>query len=147
VATSEPEIKRRTKMRVLLVALLVAVTALFVALPATATTGKGQLFHDGEVVGTVINPAPIAAGSGTDPFFKVTNGASGQLGIAGVAPGDGPYHGGNWQVYLVTFQPGVTPYLLTSDEAVFAARDAGDVTVTRAGDADFRCPVVQPNGG
>jgi hypothetical protein len=27
---------------------------------------------------------------------------------------------------------------------VFAARDAGDVTVTRAGSADFRCPVVKP---
>jgi hypothetical protein len=37
-----------------------------------------------------------------------------------------------------------TPYLLTSDEAVIAAKAAGDVTVTRAGDADFRCPVVQP---
>jgi hypothetical protein len=134
-------------MRVLLAVCLAGVTALLVALPATATTGKGQLFHDGAVVGTVVTPSPIAPGSGTDPFYNVTNGASGQLGIAGVAPGDGPYHGGNWQVYLVTFKPGVTPYVLTSDEAVFAARDAGDVTVTRAGDADFRCPVTQPNDG
>ena len=134
-------------MRVLLAVSLAGVTALLVALPATATTGKGQLFHDGSVVGTVVTPSPIAPGSGTDPFYNVTNGASGQLGIAGVAPGDGPYHGGSWQVYLVTFNPGVTPYLLTSDEAVFAARDAGDVTVTRAGDADFRCPLTQPNGG
>jgi hypothetical protein len=131
-------------MRALLAVLLVAATALLAALPATATTGKGQLFHDGSIVGTVVTPAPIADGTGTDPFYSVTNGAAGQLGIAGVAPGDGPYHGGNWQVYLVTFNAGVTPYLLTSDEAVFAARDAGDVTVTRAGAADFLCPVVQP---
>jgi hypothetical protein len=131
-------------MRVLLAAFLAGGTALVVALPALATTGKGQLFHDGAVVGTVVTPAPIAPGSGTDPFYKVTNGAPGQLGIAGVAPGDGPYHGGSWQVYVVTFKPGVTPYLLTSDEAVISAREAGDVTVTRAGDADFRCPVVQP---
>ncbi len=131
-------------MRLLLVTFLAAGTALLAALPAMATTETGQLFHDGAVVGTVVTPSPIAAGSGTDPFYKVTNGAAGQLGIAGVAPGDGPYHGGSWQVYLVTFNPGVTPYLLTSDEAVIAARDAGDVTVTRAGDADFRCPVVQP---
>ena len=134
-------------MRVLLAVFVAAATALLVALPATATTGKGQLFHDGAVVGTVVTPSPIPAGTGTDPFYKVTNGASGQLGIAGVAPGDGPYHGGNWQVFLVTFRSGVAPYLLTSDEAVFAARDAGDVTLTRAGDADFRCPVVEPNGG
>src|SRR5256884_3833460 len=130
-------------MRVLLAASVIAGTALLIALPALATTGKGQLFHDGAVVGTVVTPAPIAPGSGTDPFYKVTDGASGQLGIAGVAPGDGPYHGGSWQVYVVTFNPGVTPYLLTSDEAVIAARDAGDVTVTRAGNADFRCPVVE----
>ena len=130
-------------MRLTLATLLVIGTALLAALPATATTGKGQLFHDGSVVGTVVTPSPIADGSGTDPFYKVTNGATGQLGIAGVAPGDGPYHGGDWQVYLVTFNAGVTPYLLTSDEAVAAAKAAGDVTVTRAAGADFRCPVVQ----
>jgi hypothetical protein len=131
-------------MRLLLATSLAAGTALLAALPAMATTQTGQLFHDGAVVGTVVTPAPIAPGSGTDPFYKVTNGATGQLGIAGVAPGDGPYHGGSWQVYLVTFNPGVTPYLLTSDEAVFAAQAAGDVTVTRAGSADFRCPVIEP---
>jgi hypothetical protein len=132
-------------MRPLLAALpAFAAIALLVAVPATATTSKGQLFHDGTIVGTVVTPSPIPAGSGTDPFFKVTNGAVGQLGIAGVAPGDGPYHGGRWEVFLVAFNPGVTPYLLTSDEAVMTARRAGDVTVTRAGDADFRCPITQP---
>jgi hypothetical protein len=119
-----------------------AVAALVAVLPATATTGKGFLFHDGAVVGTVIVPANVPAGSGSDPFYNVTNGAAGQLGIAGVAPGDGPYHGGDWQVWLVTFNDGVTPYLLTSDEAVIAAEAAGDVTVTRAAAADFRCPIT-----
>jgi hypothetical protein len=134
-------------MRVLLAAFLVAATALVVAMPATAKTGKGELFHDGSVVGTVVTPSPIPDGAGTDPFYNVTNGAAGQLGIAGVAPGDGPYHGGSWQVFLVTFKAGVTPYLLTSDEAVFEARDAGDITVMRAGAADFRCPVTGPKQG
>jgi hypothetical protein len=124
------------------IAAAAAVAALVVAIPAMATTGKGFLFHDGAVVGTVVTPAHVAAGSGTDPFYSVTNGADGQLGIAGVAPGDGPYHGGRWQVWLVTFNDGVTPYLLTSDEAVAAAQAAGDVTVTRAPDADFLCPVT-----
>ena len=122
--------------------LAAGVTAVVVAVPAMATTGKGSLFHDGAVVGTVVVPANVPAGSGSDPFFKVTNGADGQLGIAGVAPGDGPYHGGDWQVWLVTFKDGVTPYLLTSDEAVAAAESAGDVTVTRAPAADFRCPIT-----
>ncbi len=118
------------------------VTMLAAAIPAMATTGKGSLFHNGAVVGTVVVPAHVAAGSGSDPFYMVTNGAAGQLGIAGVAPGDGPYHGGDWQVWLVTFKAGVTPYLLTSDEAVAAAKTAGDVTVTRAASADFRCPIT-----
>jgi len=126
------------------IAILAAATAVAagVTVPATATTGKGSLFHDGAVVGTVVVPAHVAPGSGSDPFYEVTNGAAGQLGIAGVAPGDGAYHGGDWQVWLVTFKDGVTPYLLTSDEAVLAARSAGDVTVSRAPDADFRCPVT-----
>jgi hypothetical protein len=117
--------------------------ALWGAAPALATTGKGSLFHDGAVVRTVVVPAHVEAGSGSDPFFEVTNGAPGQLGIAGVAPGDGPYHGGDWQVWVVTFKAGVTPYLLTSDEAVAAAAAAGDVKVTRMPEADFRCP-IQP---
>jgi hypothetical protein len=131
-------------MRLVLAAAFIVVGSMLAAVPAGATVSKGQLFHDGSVVGTVVTPSPIPAGSGTDPFYNVTNGVSDQLGIAGVAPGDGPYHGGSWQVFLVTFNSGVTPYLLTSDEAVAAAQAAGDVTVTRAGDADFRCPVTQP---
>jgi hypothetical protein len=110
--------------------------------PASATAGKSFLFHDGDVIRTVVPPAAFP-NQGRDPFYKVTNGVDGQLGITGVAPGDGPYHGGAWAVNAVTFNPGVTPYLLTSDDAVFAAEAAGDVTVTRTPDADFRCP-VQP---
>jgi len=125
------------------VAVMAGVLLLGVAQGASASTGKGQLYHDGSIVGTVVNPAATPNG-GLDPFYAVTNGAAGQLGIASVAPGDGPYHGGLWAVYTVTFNSGVTPYLLTSDEAVFAAEAAGDVTVVRVPDADFRCPVTQP---
>jgi hypothetical protein len=78
-------------MRSMKAALLVAVAVLVAASPAAATTQKGQLFHNGSVVGTVVTPSPIAPGTGTDPFYNVTNGTAGQLGIAGVAPGDGPY--------------------------------------------------------
>jgi hypothetical protein len=127
--------------RVLAIGALTGAALLGVSVPASATTGKGLLFHDGSVVRTVVVSAPVPGG-GTDPFYSVTNGAEGQLGIAGVAPGDGPYHGGSWAVSTVTFDPGVTPYLLTSDEAVFAAEAAGDVRVSRVVAADFRCPVL-----
>jgi hypothetical protein len=122
----------------------VALVVLVAVVPATAATMKGNLYHDGEIVGTVVNSGNVAPGAGRDPFYAVTNGVSGQLGIAGVAPGSGAYHGGQWAFNAVTFRPGVTPYLLTSDEAVFAAQARGDVTVTRMPEQDFRCPVTQP---
>jgi hypothetical protein len=133
-------------LRKLVLAGALAGTALALATPAGADRATfGSLFHDGAVVGTVVVSQPVPSGSGLDPFYAVTNGAPGQLGIAGVAPGDGPYHGGLWALYQVTFNAGVTPYLLTSDEAVQAAAAAGDVTVTRVPGGDFRCPVL-PNG-
>lgn len=109
---------------------------------SNAVVGFGTLFFNGGTVRTVVVPAAFP-NSGTDPFFKVTNGAAGQLGIAGVAPGSADYHGGAWAVNLVTFHAGVTPYLLTGAQAVRTAAAAGDVTVTRVPAADFRCP-VQP---
>src|SRR5437660_7552058 len=128
--------------KIIAACLLIGALLIGLAGSASAKTTKSVLYHDGDIVRTVVNPARLSHG-GTDPFYSVTNGVEGQLGIAGVAPGDGPYHGGAWAVNTVTFNPGVTPYLLTSDEAVFAAEASGDVTVTRVPQADFRCP-VQP---
>jgi hypothetical protein len=128
--------------RILAIGAAAGATLLLLAAPALATAGKGLLFHDGSTIRTVVPPSAFP-NSGTDPFYVVTNGAEGQLGITGVAPGDGPYHGGAWAVFTVTFDAAVTPYLLTSDEAVFEAAAAGDVTITRVPEADFRCP-VQP---
>jgi hypothetical protein len=130
--------------RVLPVALLVAALILAIAVesPAFAKTSEGFPFHDGDTVRTVVTPHALPF-KGVDPLYEVTNGVDGQLGIAGVAPGDGPYHGGKWMVFDVTFNQGVSPYLLTSDEAVFASEAAGDVAVARDGAADFHCP-VQP---
>jgi len=107
---------------------------------SNAAVGFGTLFFNGGTVRTVVPPAAFP-NSGTDPFFKVTNGAAGQLGIAGAAPGSGNYRGGAWAVSLVTFKSDVTPHMLTSAQAVQTAAAAGEVTVTRAADQDFRCPV------
>ena len=107
-----------------------------------AAAGKGQLFFNGGIVRTVVVPAPVPGG-GRDVFYEVTNGAAGQLGITAVAPGSPGYHGGSWAVNVVSFKSGVTPYLLTSAQAVLDAEAAGDATVVRNADRDFRCP-VQP---
>ena len=122
--------------------------ALFVfAVPAHATStsahvGFGQLFYNDSIVRTVVTPV-ATPNQGRDNFYEVTNGAVGQLGIASVAPGADGYHGGHWKVFVVTFNEGVTPFLLKSQAEVLAAQAAGQVTVTRNGTADFLCP-VQP---
>ena len=102
----------------------------------------GCCFYNGDSVRTVVPPASSPQ-EGTDPFYAISGGAAGQKGVVGVAPGAAGYHGGHWAVYAVSFNIGVTPYLLTSESAVLAAQTAGDVTVTRVPDADFKCP-IQP---
>jgi hypothetical protein len=125
---------------------LFVVATFVLALPVgsvfAATPGFGHLYYNGSMVRTVVPPAAFP-NTGIDNFYMVPGGATGQLGIASVAPGADGYHGGHWKVFVVTFNPGVTPFLLTSEAAVLAAKSAGTVTVTRNAFADFLCP-VQP---
>jgi len=120
--------------------LAVALTALLAPSALAAKPGFGNLYYDGEVVRTVVPPAAMPQ-EGTDDFYAVTNGVEDQLGIAAVAPGDPEYRGGKWAFHAVTWN--VAPYLLTSEAAVEAAEAAGDVTVTRVVENDFKCP-IQP---
>lgn len=130
------------RCRALLTAILAAglLTLIGFQSALAAEPGFGRLYLNGEVVGTVVPPAQVAPGSGRDPFYKVTNGVNGQLGIAGVGPGEPGFHGGDWEVFTVTFT--VQPYLLTSGSAVVTAAAKGDVTVTRQSGQDFRCPIT-----
>jgi len=125
-----------------LAAILIAGGA-FLAVPAAsalASATHGKVFFNGQVVGTVVTPAAVPGG-GTDPFYEVSGGVAGQLGIAGDGPGSPGYRGGLWAVNVVTFTPGTTPFLLTSAQAVLTAQSQGEVTVTRDPAADFRCPL------
>jgi hypothetical protein len=127
----------------LLVSVLV-LAPLVLALPIgsvfAATPGFGSLYYNGTIVRTVVPPAAFP-NTGIDNFYEVHGGAVGQLGIASVAPGADGYHGGHWKVFIVAFNQGATPVLLTSQAAVFAAQSAGTVTMTRNASADFLCPV------
>jgi hypothetical protein len=101
----------------------------------------GCCFYDDTIVRTVVPPS-TTPNEGTDNFYGFPNGAAtGQKGVVAVAPGDVGYHGGHWKFFAVTFN--VTPYLLTSEAAVLAAADAGDVTITRVPDNDFLCPIQE----
>ena len=61
--------------KVFVVSLVAGAMAFGASAPASASTGKGNLFHDGAVVGTVVVPVGIP-GQGIDPFYAVTNGAA-----------------------------------------------------------------------
>ena len=115
--------------------LALPIGSVFAAIP-----GFGNLYYNGSIVRTVVPPAAFP-NTGLDNFYEVHGGAAGQLGIASVAPGADGYHGGHWKVFIVAFNQGATPVLLTSQAGVFAAQSAGTVTVTRNASADFLCPV------
>lgn len=102
----------------------------------------GMLYYEGSTIRTVVPPAATPM-EGVDDFYVVIDGVEGQLGITAVAPGDTDYHGGKWAFHFVSFQDGVEPYLLTSDDMVDEAEMAGEVVVTRVPEMDFKCP-VQP---
>jgi hypothetical protein len=120
---------------ILSVVLLSVITAVDAAKP-----GFGNLFHNGNVVRTVVPPAAMPK-PGNDNLYVVMRGAAGQLAVAAVAPGDRDYHGGKWAFHAVNWN--VSPYLLTSESRVLAADAAGDVTITRVPENDFKCP-IQP---
>ena len=131
-------------LAVLVFALLGAACADAVApdAPALARTGPPTAccYHDGTIVRTLVPPSSMP-NEGRDDLYAIMNGAVGQLAVIGTAPGETDYHGGAWAFHAVSWN--VTPYLITSEEQLLAAEDAGDVTITRVPANDFRCP-IQP---
>src|SRR5438445_9486746 len=127
-----------------LTTIVFALVAISLALPVSsvfaASPGFGHLYFNGTIVRTVVPPAAFP-NEGRDNFYKATNGATGQLGIVAVAPGSPGYNGGHWKVFTVTFSSGIKPVLLTSEQTVLSAQNAGMVTVTRNAAAGFLCPV------
>ena len=129
-------------MKIIATFILAVASLLFVASASAAKPAFGNLFYEGDIVRTVIPPA-AAPKQGRDNIYPIMGGVEEQLPVAAVAPGDRGYHGGKWAVNVVMWTMGVEPYLLTSEDEVFDARDYGDVNITRVPDADFKCP-IQP---
>lgn len=134
--------ERNKKMKKkLFVAVLATVCLVLLSLPALAQrVGFGELYYEGEIVRTVVPPASMPK-PGRDNLYVFANGVAGQLPVAAVAPGDRDYHGGKWAFYQVTWDE--TAYLLASETDVFDAAAAGDLTITRLPENDFKCP-IQP---
>jgi hypothetical protein len=119
--------------------LCLTLIVVFLSVPAiSAKPGFGLLFYDGYTVRTVVPPAAMPH-RGVDALYVIAGGVTDQLPIAAVAPGDRDYHGGKWQFHAVSWN--VPPYILTSESDVLAAEAAGDVTITRVPERDFKCPI------
>jgi|SRR5687767_5963924 len=128
------------RRRIILAAGLSALVALSVAAPVGAKE-FGTIYVDGVAYRTFGNPARVDPGTGTDPIISFTNFDQG--GVALHAPGRGS-HGGRWAVTMATWTEG-TPRLLKDYQEIIDLEEAGELTLERAPDADFRCPIL-PNG-
>ena len=130
------------RTRLLLATFLTALLAVSTATPAAAAREFGTVYVDGEAYRTFGNPARVDAGTGTDPIVAFTNFDQG--GVAQFAPGRGS-HGGRWAVWMATWTDPADAHLVTDFDTILDLAQAGDVTLVRAADADFRCPIL-PNG-
>ncbi len=112
-------------------------------IPALAAQPFGELYYQGDVVRTIVPPAKMTM-EGKDNLYVVFDDSGNilQRGIAAVAPGDRNYHGGKWAFHRVTWNIAPTGDL-TSEAEVLQAAMAGNVTITRIPDNDFKCP-IQP---
>ena len=125
-------------MRRLLASSMLA-TVLLSSIAGAALAGqpvKTTIWLDGAQVRTILPPAATPQ-EGRDPFYMVP----GTGGVAAVGPGSDGYHGGHWMVYVVSWNVAQRP--LTSAAAIAGAANVGDITISRAADRDFLCP-IQP---
>jgi hypothetical protein len=129
----------RTRITMSVVA--AALLALLVSAPVGAKE-FGTVYVDGVAYRTFANPARVDPGTGTDPIISFTNFTQG--GVAQFAPGDGS-HGGRWAVTMATWVDPADARLVTDYDEILDLAEAGDITLVRAPEADFRCPIL-PNG-
>lgn len=98
-------------------------------------------FYRGQTIGYFdFGPIKLRAGNKLAPLWTVTNPAAGQHNIVDTVPGQANYSP-LWQINMVTFKSGITPYLLKSKSDVEAALAKGDVTI-KATSTAVNCPVL-----
>lgn len=116
--------------------------ALSLSLAGTVAAREfGTVYAEGEAFRTFGVAARVDPGTGTDPIIAFSNFDQG--GVAQYPPGEGS-HGGRWMVWVATWVDPGDAYLLTDYDDILALVDAGEITLERMEDADFRCPIL-PN--
>jgi hypothetical protein len=123
----------------------VLAVAVFVAPAASAAkVAKKPVtpgFYRGKSIGYFdFGPIKLKPGNKLAPIWAVTNGVAAQHNIVDTVPGQSDYSP-LWQLNMVTFATGVTPYLLRSKADVDAAVQKGDVTIQKTSTV-VNCPVL-----
>jgi len=121
--------------------LIAAILAVAAAAPVGAKE-FGTVYADGVAYRTFATPARVDPGTGRDPIISFTNFDQG--GVAQFGPGQGS-HGGRWAVTMATWVDPADARLVTDYDEILELADAGEITLVRAPEADFRCPIL-PNG-
>jgi hypothetical protein len=130
------------RSRIVYPVVLAATLTLAFAAPAGAKE-FGTIYVDDVAYRTFANPARVDPGTGTDPIISFTNFEQG--GVAKFAPGQGS-HGGRWAVTRATWVNPAQAHLVTDYDDVLALAADGLITLERAPEADFRCPILPARG-
>jgi hypothetical protein len=84
-------------------------------------------------------------GAPAHTYDKIFNLGTG-INVAEAKPGDRDFNGGRWLVYTVTWAEGVTPVQYTNVEQIYAAEDAGLLTINPEPVKAFVCNVAPVPG-
>ena len=120
-----------------------ALLLLSMAASTVAAGGPPSLgfYVDGVRYRTVGTPTDFSGtGAPASSFDRIYALGAGLANVAEAKPGDRDFNGGRWIVLPVTWN--VTPYQLTSAEAVWAAANAGDLSIGTTPIRMFECPVI-----
>lgn len=129
------------RSRLIVAAVLAIMAALTVIGPVAAGREFGTVYVDGLAYRTFGNPARVDPGTGRDPIISFTNFDQG--GVAQFAPGGGS-HGGRWAVTMATWNDLTDARLVTDYDEIIDLAEAGEITLDRVEEADFRCPLLPP---
>ena len=120
-----------------------ALLLLSIAASTVAAGGPPSLgfYVDGVRYRTVGTPTDFSrTGAPASSFDRIYALGAGLANVAEAKPGDRDFNGGRWIVLPVTWN--VTPHQLTSAEAVWAAANAGDLSIGTTPIRMFECPVI-----
>jgi hypothetical protein len=120
-----------------------AAASLLVTVAGTALAGgppKVGFYVDGQLYRTVGTPTDFSqTGAPDSTYDKIYALGNGLRNVAEAKPGDTDFNGGRWAVMPITWN--VTPYQLTSAEAVWQAEADGELTIGSTPVRLFFCSV------